>query len=110
MSVLLVSFWLTSGLFMMFLALLAYSSVLRVSCRDRNNIVSMKHKHKRYLTVTETTGRTSRLLDDGDTVAMMEVLVRPPRESCRILVSFDSLWEEFVSFIQLLIRAQKFNT
>lgn len=35
MSVLLVSFWLTSGLFMMFLALLAYSSVLRVSCRDR---------------------------------------------------------------------------
>lgn len=25
--------------------------------------------------------RTSRLLDDGDTVAMMEVLVRPPSES-----------------------------
>lgn len=38
MSVLLVSFWLTSGLFMMFLALLAYSSVLRVSCTETNNI------------------------------------------------------------------------
>lgn len=36
MRVLLVSFWLTSGLFMMFLALLAYSSVLRVSCRYPN--------------------------------------------------------------------------
>lgn len=43
-----------------------------------------------------TTGRTSRLLEDGDTVAMMEVFVRPPSESCRILVSFDSLWEEII--------------
>lgn len=40
----------------------------------------------------ETTGRTSRLEEAGDTVAMMEVLVRPPSESCRILVSLDSLW------------------
>lgn len=43
-----------------------------------------------------TTRRTSRLLEDGDTVAMMEVFVRPPSESCRILVSFDSLWEEII--------------
>lgn len=35
---------------------------------------------------------TSRFDEDGDTVAMMEVLVRPPSESCRILVSLDSLW------------------
>lgn len=38
-------------------------------------------------------GLTSRLLEDGDTVAMMEVLVRPPSESCKILVSLDSLWK-----------------
>lgn len=37
---------------------------------------------------------TSRLDEEGDTVAMMEVFVRPPRESCRILVSFDSLCED----------------
>lgn len=42
-NVLLVSFWLTSGLFMMFLALLAYSSVLSVSCA---------HTHTHTFTVT----------------------------------------------------------
>lgn len=98
MSVRLVSFWLTSGLFMMFLALLAYSSVLRVSCADTNKPTAVNQmscstseapgRHR----CTETTGRTSRLEEAGDTVAMMEVLVRPPSESCRILVSLDSLW------------------
>lgn len=29
--------------------------------------------------------------EDGDTVAMIDVFVRPPSESCRILVSLDSL-------------------
>jgi len=42
----------------------------------------------------ETRALTSMLLEDGDTVAMIEVFVRPPRESCRILVSLDSLLEE----------------
>lgn len=41
---------------------------------------------------------TSRLDEEGDTVAMMEVFVRPPRESCRILVSFDSLWRQVDHF------------
>lgn len=27
-------------------------------------------------------------------MAMMDVFVRPPSESCRILVSLDSLWKE----------------
>lgn len=36
-------------------------------------------------------GQTSRLEEDGDTVAMIDVFVRPPRESCSILVSLDSL-------------------
>lgn len=44
MSVLLVSFWLTSGLFMMFLALLAYSSVLRVSCTTTQNVPDRESK------------------------------------------------------------------
>ena len=34
---------------------------------------------------------TSRLHDAGDIVAMIEVLVLPPSESCRILVSLLSL-------------------
>lgn len=34
---------------------------------------------------------TSRLRDAGEIVAIIEVLVRPPRESCRILVNLDSL-------------------
>lgn len=91
MSVRLVSFWLTSGLFMMFLALLAYSSVLRVSCADTNKATAVNQKSAGRLRSTQTTGRTSRLEEAGDTVAMMEVLVRPPSESCRILVSLDSL-------------------
>ena len=35
---------------------------------------------------------TSRLIDAGETVAIIHVFVRPPRESCRILVSLDSLY------------------
>lgn len=32
------------------------------------------------------------LIDAGDIVAIIEVLVRPPRESCKSRVSFDSLY------------------
>lgn len=93
----------------MFLALLAYSSVLRVSCGERRSNHNHQHlkrrsgKKKKCRNVISqsnitavTTRRTSRLLEDGDTVAMMEVFVRPPSESCRILVSLDSLWEEII--------------
>lgn len=46
MSVLLVSFWLTSGLFMMFLALLAYSRVLSVSCTHNRDSSAQLHTVK----------------------------------------------------------------
>ena len=64
MSARFVSFWLTSGLLVMLLARCAYSSVLMVS---------------------------SRLHDAGEMVAMMDVLVRPPSESCSSRVSLLSL-------------------
>lgn len=54
---------------------------------------------RRLFLSKQKTERTSRLLEEGDTVAMMEVFVRPPSESCRILVSLDSLWGEYTSFI-----------
>ena len=38
---------------------------------------------------------SSRLMEAGDTVAMIDVFVLPPRESCRSRVSLDSLeWME----------------
>ena len=36
---------------------------------------------------------SSRLMEAGDTVAMIDVFVFPPRESCSSRVSFDSLQE-----------------
>lgn len=45
--------------------------------------------------VKKKQGHTSTLLEEGDTVAMMDVLVRPPSESCRIRVSLDSLWDRY---------------
>lgn len=54
----------------------------------------------------DLTGRTSRLDEEGDTVAMMDVLVRPPSESCRILVSFDSLWRKRTSLIESYIISE----
>lgn len=54
----------------------------------------------------DLTGHTSRLDEEGDTVAMMDVLVRPPSESCRILVSFDSLWRKRNSFIESYIISE----
>ena len=57
-------FWFTSGLFWMPLAVLAYVRVDKVS---------------------------SKLIWAGDTVAIMEVLVRPPSESCNKRVNLDSL-------------------
>lgn len=36
---------------------------------------------------------SSRLLFAGETVAIMQVFVRPPRESCKSRVSFESLTE-----------------
>lgn len=107
MRVLLLSFWLTSGLFMMFLALLAYSNVLRVSCTAQHQRSSVRHKpletSRTSLKIsgfhlTGTTRQTSRLEEDGDTVAMIDVFVRPPSESCRILVSLDSL-EDKMTFV-----------
>lgn len=75
----------------------------RRSNHNHQHLKRRSGKKKKYRNVISqsnitavTTGRTSRLLEDGDTVAMMEVFVRPPSESCRILVSLDSLWEEII--------------
>lgn len=94
---------------MMFLALLAYSNVLRVSCTAQHQRSPVRHdpletsstslKISRFH-LTGTTRQTSRLEEDGDTVAMIDVFVRPPSESCSILVSLDSLEDKntFVHF------------
>lgn len=52
---------------------------------------------------------SSRLILAGETVAMMQVFVRPPRESCRRRVNLDSLYHhgENVSVIQYN-RVQEF--
>lgn len=84
---------------MMFLALLAYSNVLRVSCTAQHQRSSVTHTpletRRASLKISRFhltgTRQTSRFEEDGDTVAMIDVFVRPPSESCRILVSLDSL-------------------
>lgn len=38
---------------------------------------------------------------DGDTVAMIDVFVRPPKDSCKILVNFDSLQKQTKSNFKL---------
>lgn len=91
------SFWFTSGLFRMCLALLAYSRVLRVSCVGGGQ-TGEEHGGEAAASGSDGMDCTSRLDEEGDTVAMMEVFVRPPRESCRILVSFDSLWRQVDHF------------
>lgn len=51
----------------------------------------IKKNNKRNSTKPNSTSHTSRLMEAGDTVAIMEVLVRPPSESCSMRVSLDSL-------------------
>ena len=66
---------LISGMLRTFLELAAYSSVEMVS---------------------------SRLMEAGDTVAMIDVFVLPPSESCSSRVSFDSL-EEMEKGVQCIV-------
>ena len=45
---------------------------------------------------------SSRLMEAGDTVAMIDVFVLPPKESCRSRVSFDSLEKTDKMSVKLL--------
>ena len=59
---------------------------------------SGKHQHV-------FTDPTSKLHSAGDMVAIMEVLVRPPSESCNILVNLLSLFVQEGSNHQNIIRS-----
>jgi len=67
------------GLFLMFLALLAYLRVFKVS---------------------------SKLISAGDTHAIIEVLEFPPNESYNILVSFESLYGTWAFFFVSSVKAE----
>ena len=66
------------GLFLMFLALLAYFRVFRVS---------------------------SKFTSAGDTQAIIEVLEFPPKESCNILVNLESLYGTYTPTVLPLARS-----
>lgn len=87
----------------MFFALWAYSSVLNVSCEITDVTLGQAEKLTHvfvslakyiiYFRYRFSDFKfTSRFTDAGEIVAIIDVFVRPPRESWRILVSLDSLY------------------
>ena len=53
---------------------------------------------------------TSKLHSAGDMVAIMEVLVRPPSESCNILVNLLSLLVQELGMVLVLLQGQLLHT